>query len=917
MKKILCLMLTLALLISSFAFQAVFAEDDIKVLVNGKSLTMDQPPVLVNDRTLVPVRAIFEALGAKVDWNNDTNTATGVLGSTTVEIQIENTVAKVNGKDVTLDVPAKLISDRTLVPVRFISESLGAKVDWDNDTQTVVITKEESKASRIWTFDDLSSFESGKDFDVGGAYSASKVSLSTEQDHTTGSGKSLKLDKIESNAHRIKIANVFSLADIGKTFTISGWFYAEKEAGIRFGTYSAQGTEFAMSANKGIEVNVPANKWTNITWEYKHENEIVTFVGFDQGKNSTYSDVIYFDDLSVVQTSEDGTKDDTTQTAVKDGHRPVPTNFTTGKSYDDLIYYKNDLPDNETLYKKLPKGKVIVDDSIFNKIGEVDETYGTVKLVDVSDMPFKKALRVNCTKVPEKLPWQFKVSFGNFLEGKANEGDVLLLKLYVRSINVFDDESQTARIMPIIEQTKDPYNKSVNTDAYASQTWTVFYFPFKYKQGYTAGSIRLGYKIQEFEIGGYEITNYENNVDISSLPTNSAMPVYLKKNAQWRKDAWERIEKIRKGTINVIVKDAQGNIIPDAKVDVNMYESDFQWGTAVGGGLLSQTEYGKNYRKTLSENFNTIVTESALKWNAYLKDPELPKNIFKQAKDLGIKNFRGHCLMWDKATVNNGINTAFPDDLPDYFDKYDQMQKIICDHIAQIMPEFKDYIGDWDVFNEGNRDDMRIFPKYGFKMVKEWYDAARATNSGAQLYYNDYTSGQKMVDYVNDLISNGVDFDGVGLQSHYSTANSIEDTLIWWNKIAATGKRMKVTEYGFDAPTKDWEIQASFTRDLMIAAFSIENMDGFVMWGYAGGNNDSKVLYDENFNPRTALSVWQDLVYNKWWTRESGKTSSDGKYSVSGFYGDYDVTASANGKTKTVSASFHKGQDNTITITLD
>ena len=89
------------------------------------------------------------------------------------------------------------------------------------------------------------------------------------------------------------------------------------------------------------------------------------------------------------------------------------------------------------------------------------------------------------------------------------------------------------------------------------------------------------------------------------------------------------------------------------------------------------------------------------------------------------------------------------------------------------------------------------------------------------------------------------------------------------------------------------------------------------MWGYAGGNNDSKVLYAENFNPRTALSVWQDLVYNKWWTRESGKTSSDGKYSVSGFYGDYDVTASANGKTKTVSASFHKGQDNTITITLD
>ena len=165
MKRILCLALTIALLISSFAFQTAFAEDDIKVLVNGKSLTMDQPPVLVNDRTLVPVRAIFEALGARVDWNNDTNTATGKLNGTTVEIQIENTVAKVNGKDVTLDVPAKLISDRTLVPVRFISESLGAKVDWNNDTQTVIITTEEN--AKVITFDDVASLTAEKDFQVG------------------------------------------------------------------------------------------------------------------------------------------------------------------------------------------------------------------------------------------------------------------------------------------------------------------------------------------------------------------------------------------------------------------------------------------------------------------------------------------------------------------------------------------------------------------------------------------------------------------------------------------------------------------------------------------------------------------------------------------------------------------------------
>ena len=77
------------------------------------------------------------------------------------------------------------------------------------------------------------------------------------------------------------------------------------------------------------------------------------------------------------------------------------------------------------------------------------------------------------------------------------------------------------------------------------------------------------------------------------------------------------------------------------------------------------------------------------------------------------------------------------------------------------------------------------------------------------------------------------------------------------------------------------------------------------------------LLFDKNWNRKMAADQFEDLVYNKWWTKETGKTNANCEFDVRGFYGDYDITVSANGKTKTVNASCYKGNDNTIIITLD
>ena len=144
MKKLFALMLGLL----SCTLLFCLSVNAVELYVDTELVQTDVPPQLVGGRTLVPMRAIFEYLGAEVTWDNDTRTATGTLNDTVVTIQIDNTTAYVNGVPYTLDVPAQIIGNRTMVPARFVSESLGCVVTWYNETQTAAVANKTKTGKR-------------------------------------------------------------------------------------------------------------------------------------------------------------------------------------------------------------------------------------------------------------------------------------------------------------------------------------------------------------------------------------------------------------------------------------------------------------------------------------------------------------------------------------------------------------------------------------------------------------------------------------------------------------------------------------------------------------------------------------------------------------------------------------------------
>ena len=137
------------------AIKKEIGDNTIGVFLDGKDVEFDVPPIIKEGRTLVPVRAVVNALGADVNWDSEARIVTitkevvqiggdgnPTRATMTIELEIDNVIAKVNGEETILDAAAEINNDRTIVPLRFIAEVFGLNVDWDGDSATIIIEDE-------------------------------------------------------------------------------------------------------------------------------------------------------------------------------------------------------------------------------------------------------------------------------------------------------------------------------------------------------------------------------------------------------------------------------------------------------------------------------------------------------------------------------------------------------------------------------------------------------------------------------------------------------------------------------------------------------------------------------------------------------------------------------------------------------
>ena len=555
--------------------------------------------------------------------------------------------------------------------------------------------------------------------------------------------------------------------------------------------------------------------------------------------------------------------------------------------------------------------------------GGADAASMTFELVD--DPEVGQVIRIETAEGNQA--WDQGVTASS--QAAIKDGDVMLASFRIRNVNSMTGQ---ALVNFIFQGGAPDYAKSAMVRVGAGTEWTQVNLPFMakgdYKRGQAAAGFHLAIADQILEITDLRVANYGPDYHLSALPNSDVAYAGREKDAPWRAEAEDRIDKLRKGDLTVTVMDAAGEPVTDAKVEVAMTRHAFSFGTAVAVSRVNNPDLDR-YRAEITNNFNATVLESAMKWNNY--GTGTPAQIRKTMDWLVEQGLivRGHVLMWPGwRWVDPELMPAWATDgsEPSEKEKAD-FRKVMEDRVTDMTTLYKNEIFDWDVVNEAYtiNDILKI---YGEEIMIDWYKLAHAANPDAVLYINDndmitnqgrdtkHLRGyQKQIEMLLDA---EVGLGGIGMQGHFSTAlTAPEDVWKTLDRFKKYNLPIQITE--FDVMNEDPTLQADYQRDFLTAVFAHETIAGFYMWGFWEGQHwrPSAAIFDKEWNLRPHGQAYRDLVYGKWWTRETGKTAADGAFKVRGFNGDYAVTVTGpDGKQQQTTATLSSDGEELI-VTLD
>ncbi|HVZ81015.1 MAG TPA: endo-1,4-beta-xylanase [bacterium] len=521
---------------------------------------------------------------------------------------------------------------------------------------------------------------------------------------------------------------------------------------------------------------------------------------------------------------------------------------------------------------------------------------GKLERVAVTGQAFHEALQLTTLEATQD-PWGVQVDAP--VDFPVHQGDVVLAQFWMKS-DASHVESGEAQSEFVFERLGDPWTKSVSFNLSVGPQWRLFNIPFTVVEDLEKGKshicFRMGYRPQSFELAGFKLLNYGKKVALSALPQTQLVYGGMEADAPWRKAAQERIERIRKGDLRVVVKDAKGRPVPGAQVRVEMERNDFGFGTAVVAQKLAlATPENDRYQKEVERLFNRVVFENDLKWGPW-EDGASNSGYWRRDYVKGAMawlskrdfDVRGHNMVW-------GTWRYLPPEVKALSSDKKALEAKIEERIADVGGAMKGQLVEWDVVNEPVPE-HELTDILGRSAMVTWYQAARRADPKAVLFVNDYP-GPDTIGHLESydqtiafLLQEGAPLGGVGLQGHVGSSPwSIPALLSTLDKLGAHGLPVEITEY--DTDIADEELDARFLGDFLTAVFSHPSVNAFLMWGFWDGAHwhHKAPLFKEDWTEKPAGKVYEDLVLHRWWTREAGKTDGQGDYQVRGFLGDYKI----------------------------
>jgi GH35 family endo-1,4-beta-xylanase len=526
-------------------------------------------------------------------------------------------------------------------------------------------------------------------------------------------------------------------------------------------------------------------------------------------------------------------------------------------------------------------------------------TSGAMETVPVEGMPFATALRLRTLSLPETGGNEWDVRIRARGAAPVSAGDKILAEFWMRCI---EPENGDCILRLNVERDGSPYTKSISTPYPVGREWRRFRVLFDMRETYAAGGywvdFWMGQQVQAAEIGGISLLNYGRDATPEALGLDRFYEGAAA-DAAWRAAAERRIEEIRKAGMVIVAITPDGEPIEGAEIRARLKRHAFGWGTAVAASrLLGAGEDSERYRRFIRENFNMAVLENDLKWGPFEENRGRALNALRWLHDNGITWIRGHTLVWPGWQW-------MPRDVRDLANNPEALRRRILDRIRDAATATRGLVVHWDVVNEpvANRD---VFNVLGEDVMVDWFRAAKESDPGARLFINEYdivaangANLRKQNAYyrmIQSLQQREAPVEGIGFQGHFDTATPPERILEVFDRFARLGLPIAVTEYDFATP--DEELQAQFTRDFMTLVFSHPAATDFLMWGFWEGSHWKPLgaMIRRDWSEKPMYRVWRELVFEKWWTDETGITPDHGAIYVKGFKGEYEITVKAGGK---------------------